>query len=71
MNQIQKETQILIALFKSTVEQSTALTKEYKRDAKKEFIQWQTIGFRMLNELEKQNQIHEDYVIKLRTFITI
>lgn len=65
MDVIQKETQILIALFKSTVEQSTALTKEYKRDAKKEFTQWQTIGFRLLNELEKQNQVHEDYVNKI------
>lgn len=59
---IQTETQILIALFKSTVEQSTALTKEYKQKAKQEFNIWQQQGFKLLSELEKQNQVNEEYV---------
>ena len=59
---IQTETQILIALFKSTVEQSTALTKEYKQKAKQEFNIWQQQGFKLLSELEKQNMVNEEYV---------
>ena len=62
MTPVQSETQILIALFKSTVEQSTALTKEYKQKAKQEFNIWQQQGFKLLSELEKQNKINEDYV---------
>lgn len=62
MNLVQSETQILIALFKSTVEQSTALTKEYKQKAKQEFNIWQKQGFKLLSELEKQNKINENYV---------
>ena len=62
MTPIQTNTQILIALFKSTVEQSTALTKEYKQKAKMEFNIWQQQGFKLLSELEKQNQVNEEYV---------
>ena len=62
MTPIQANTQILIALFKSTVEQSTALTKEYKQKAKQEFNIWQQQGFKLLSELEKQNQVNEEYV---------
>lgn len=62
MTPIQANTQILIALFKSTVEQSTALTKEYKQKAKMEFNIWQQQGFKLLSELEKQNQVNEEYV---------
>ena len=49
MTPIQANTQVLIALFKSTVEQSTALTKEYKQKAKMEFNIWQQQGFKLLN----------------------
>ncbi len=62
MTPVQTNTQILIALFKSTVEQSTALTKEYKQKAKQEFNIWQQQGFKLLSELEKQNQVNEEYV---------
>jgi len=62
MTPIQANTQILIALFKSTVEQSTALTKEYKQKAKQEFNIWQQQGFKLLSELEKQNILNEEYV---------
>lgn len=62
MTPIQANTQVLIALFKSTVEQSTALTKEYKQKAKMEFNIWQQQGFKLLAELEKQNQVNEEYV---------
>ena len=62
MTPIQANTQVLIALFKSTVEHSTALTKEYKQKAKMEFNIWQQQGFKLLAELEKQNQVNEEYV---------
>ena len=62
MTPVQTNTQILIALFKSTVEQSTALTKEYKQKAKMEFNIWQQQGFKLLSELGKQNQVNEEYV---------
>lgn len=62
MTPIQTETQIMIALIKSTVEQSQYLTKELKMKAKKEFNIWQKQGFEMVAELEKQNLVHEEYI---------
>jgi hypothetical protein len=59
---IQTETQIFIALIKGVVEQSTTLTGEYKQKLKQEFNIWQKQGFKILEELEKQNKINEGYV---------
>lgn len=56
------ETHILMALFKSTVEQSTALTGHLKQKPKQEFNLWQKQGFKLLEEMEKNNLINEDYL---------
>lgn len=59
---IQTETQIFIALIKAVVEQSTTLTGEYKQKLKQDFNIWQKQGFKIIEELEKQNKLNEDYV---------
>jgi hypothetical protein len=59
---IQTETQVLIALIKGVVEQSTLLTGEYKQKLKQEFNIWQQQGFKIVAELEKQNKLNEEYV---------
>ena len=53
---IQTETQIFIALIKGVVEQSTTLTGEYKQKLKQDFNIWQQQGFKIVDELEKQNK---------------
>jgi hypothetical protein len=59
---IQTETQIFIALIKAVVEQSTILTNEYKQKLKQDFNIWQKQGFKIIEELEKQNKLNEDYI---------
>lgn len=59
---IQTETQIFIALIKAVVEQSTTLTNEYKLKLKQDFNIWQKQGFKIIEELEKQNKLNEDYI---------
>lgn len=59
---IQIETQIFIALIKAVVEQSTTLTSEYKQKLKQDFNIWQKQGFKIIEEIEKQNKLNEDYV---------
>jgi hypothetical protein len=59
---IQTETQVFIALIKGVVEQSTTLTGEYKQKLKQEFNIWQKQGFKIVEELEKQNKVNEEYV---------
>lgn len=56
------ETHILMALFKSTVEQSTALTGSLKQKPKQEFNIWQKQGFKLLEEMEKNNMINNEYL---------
>jgi len=56
------ETHILMALFKSTVEQSTALTNKFNQKPKQDFIIWQKQGFKLLESLEKANLIDEEYL---------
>ena len=62
---IQTETQIFIALIKAVVEQSTILTNEYKQKLKQDFNIWQKQGFKIIEELEKQNKLNEDYINNL------
>jgi len=59
---IQTETQIFIALIKGVVEQSTTLTGEYKQKLKQEFNIWQKQGFKIVEELEKQNMLNNEYI---------
>lgn len=49
------DTQILLALFKVTVEHTTYLTGAYKQKSKQEFVEWQRQGFKMLSQFEKEN----------------
>ena len=53
---------IQIALLKSTVEQSTALTGMLKQKPKQIFAQWQQLGFKLLDEMLKTNQLNEEYL---------
>ena len=56
------EQHILMALFKATVEQSTALTGELKQKPKQEFNIWQKQGFKLLEEMEKANLLNNEYL---------
>lgn len=59
------EQHILMALFKATVEQSTALTGELKQKPKQEFNIWQKQGFKLLEEMEKANMLNNEYMEKI------
>jgi len=56
------DTHILMALFKATVEQSTALTGTLKQKPKHEFNIWQKQGFKLLEEMEKNNKLDINYL---------
>jgi hypothetical protein len=59
------ETNVLIALFKATLEQSTFLTDKLNQKPKYRFKIWQQAGMQMLQELEKVNLKNEDYLTSL------
>jgi hypothetical protein len=63
------ETNILLALFKTTMEQSTFLTGELKQKPKQDFIVWQKQGLKMLDGLEKINLVNEEYLTALTDVI--
>ena len=67
--QIILETNILMALFKATMEQSTFLTGELKQKPKQDFIIWQNYGLKLLDGLEKQNIVNEEYFTALTDVI--
>ena len=60
--QLKKETAILMALFKSTVEQSQYLTGELKQRPKQVFNDWQKKGMILLDELEKSGVVDNSYL---------
>lgn len=62
MSTLTKESTILMALFKSTVEQSTYLTNELKHRPKQLFVLWQKMGFQLLEEMEKSNIVNAEYI---------
>ena len=68
-NQLILETNILLALFKATMEQSTFLTDQLKQKPKQDFIIWQKQGLKMLDGLEKTNLVNEEYLIALTDVI--
>ena len=49
------ESTIMVALFKATIEQTTMITGHYNKKPKEIFNQWQRVGFRLLEELEKNS----------------
>lgn len=61
MNQ-EIENHILISLFKATIEQSTILKNQFNQKPKQIFNTWQKQGNTLLNEIEKRNQVHEEYI---------
>ena len=63
------EANILLGLFKATVEQSTYLNNELKQKPKQVFNQWQKQGFKLLDELEKRNQLDIEYLESLTDII--
>ena len=68
MNQ-QLENHILIALFKATIEQSTMLKNQFNHKPKQVFNTWQNQGNKLLNELEKRNEVNEDYINSITDII--
>ena len=68
MNQ-QLENHILIGLFKATIEQSTMLKNQFSHKPKQVFNSWQNQGNTLLNELEKRNEINEDYINSITDII--
>lgn len=54
MTDKEKNTLIMLALFQSTVEQSTHLTGEYKMKMKHDFNVWQKQGFQLLQHFERE-----------------
>jgi hypothetical protein len=61
MNQ-ELENHILIALFKTTIEQSTFIKDQFRQKPKQVFNTWQNQGNLLINELESRNMINEDYL---------
>jgi hypothetical protein len=74
--EIIREWNILIGLFRSTVEQTNMLTGETKREAKMIFNIWTKEGYKLVNLIEKESydldleevtEIIENSVHELRT----
>lgn len=53
---------ILMGIFKALVEQTTTLTGHLSQKTKKDFNQFQKLGFKLLNGLEKNNKLNEEYL---------
>lgn len=71
-----REWNILIGLFRSTVEQTNMLTGETKREAKMIFNRWIKEGYKLVNLIEKESydldleevtELIENSVHELRT----
>lgn len=60
--QLQLESNILIALFKATIEQSAFLVNEFKQKPKQVFNLWQKQGDLLLEQIEKSNVANEQYI---------
>ena len=63
------ESNILIALFKATVEQSAFLTNEFNHKPKQVFNIWQKHGDMLLDQLEKTNVVNQQYIEALTDVI--
>lgn len=53
---------ILIALFKATVEQSTALNGMLKQKPKQVYNEWVKLGNKLWDEMLKTNKVNEEYL---------
>jgi hypothetical protein len=63
------ETNILMTLFKATIEQSTFLTGQLKQKPKQNFNLWQQQGITLLKDLENINLVNEEYLTALTDVI--
>jgi len=63
------ETNILLALFKATIEQSTFLTGQLKQKPKQNFNLWQQQGITLLKDLENINLVNDEYLTALTDVI--
>lgn len=53
---------IQLALFKATVEQSTALNGKLNQRPKQLFNEWVKVGNKLWDEMLKTNQVNEEYL---------
>jgi len=63
------ETNILLSLFKATIEQSTFLTGQLKQKPKQNFNLWQQQGITLLKDLENINLVNDEYLTALTDVI--
>jgi len=56
------DTHIQLALFKATVEQSTALNGKLQQRPKQLFNEWVKAGNKLWDEMLKTNQVNEAYL---------
>ena len=59
--QLTTESNILLALFRATVEQSSFLIGQLNQKPKQVFNVWQKQGYELLDQLEKRNIANEEY----------
>ena len=62
INQMKEDVYILIALFKTTVEQQVMLKGNFTGKSKQRFNLWQNQGNMFLDELEGKNQLNDDQI---------
>ena len=56
------DTQILLALFKTTVEHGNYVRNAYKQEAARDFNTWLKLGEKMLASFEKQNIVQYNQI---------
>ena len=55
MSELQINTNIMLALFRATLEQGTFCIGKFSKKSKQDFNTWFKMGNKMLNEIEKTN----------------
>ena len=65
MNEKEKNTIIMLALFQATVEQQTHLIKEYKHKMNSDFTVWRKHGERMLGHFEREIPNYKELILPL------
>lgn len=63
------ESNILMALFKATVEQSTLINGKLNQKPKQIFNTWQKLGFNLLDGMESLNIKNDEYLENLSDVI--
>jgi hypothetical protein len=63
------ESNILLALLKTTIEQSDFLIGEFKQRPKQVFNNWRNLSLMLDKELDNKNIVNEEYLLSLTDFI--